>query len=170
MNSRIWLLPFWSLLLAGFVYGCASRRHEVVLDPVGPAPGETHLQGSNGFLVVYSALDSRPVSTDSLYRDRYTGYTIKSADDREILKKVRNDNGRLLGNPEKVELPVGTYRVQAEANGYGQVEVPVTIKPHQVTAVHLEGAFWWPRASQIFESDPVRLPRGEIVGWRATAP
>jgi len=54
-------------------------------------------------------------------------------------------------------------------NGYGTVTVPVTIKPNRLTTVHLEGGTWWPSRSPIFESEPVRLPDGQIVGWRAGA-
>ncbi len=63
--------------------------------------------------------------------------------------------------------PAGTYRVLARANGYGLAPVPVAIRPGQVTTLHLEGSVWWPVKSPIFNSNPVRLPGGEIIGWRA---
>jgi hypothetical protein len=115
---------------------------------------------------VFSAREPNPDFNGLPYRDRHTDYKIFTADGKQLFETVRNDDHRLVGSPRKVELPVGTYRVLARANGYGLVTVPVVIQPHQVTAVHLEGSYWWSRASGIFEDDPVRLPSGEIAGWR----
>ncbi len=153
------------LILAACVCGCASPKKQLVLAPVGPAPDVSTAPGFEGTLVVYSAPDSSFDPNGSPYRDRYTPYRVLSADGREEVRTVRNDDGRLLGSPEKVQLPIGHYQVLARANGYGPVTVPVLIKAHQVTTVHLEGAHWWPRNSGILDASPVRLPRGEIVGW-----
>ena len=73
-----------------------------------------------------------------------------------------------LEGPKRVQLPVGTYRVVARANGYGVVTVPVIIRADQVTTVHLEGGPSWQNRSQLGQSNPVRLPDGEIAGWRAS--
>jgi hypothetical protein len=62
---------------------------------------------------------------------------------------------------------VGPYRVAARANGYGEVIVPVVIRANQVTTVHLEGSPAWPNGRELTKSDPVRLPDGEMAGWRA---
>ncbi|MCX6923340.1 MAG: hypothetical protein NT154_09055, partial [Verrucomicrobia bacterium] len=61
----------------------------------------------------------------------------------------------------------GAYRVAARANGYGEVIVPVVIRDNQVTRVHLEGSPAWPNGWELANSNPVRLPGGEIAGWRA---
>ncbi len=169
MNSTAQHWRIVWLVAAAFLCGCASQKQALVLNAVGPPPEHAEMQGSKGYLVVYSAMDAAPDPADTLYRDRYTAYRIMSGDGRQVLRRIRNDNGGLFGNPEEVELGVGSYRVQAQANGYGVVEVPVTIKLGQVTTLHLEGAFSWPRTSRISESNPVRLPGGEIVGWRAAA-
>ena len=84
------------------------------------------------------------------------------------MQTVRNANAASLEGPKRVQLPVGTYCVIARANGYGVVIVPVIIRADQVTTVHLEGGPSWQNLSQLSQSNPVRLPDGEIAGWRAS--
>jgi hypothetical protein len=86
------------------------------------------------------------------------------------LRTVHNDNGELVEGPAEVSLAGGRYRVVALANGYGLVIVPVVIVRSQVTTVHLEGSPSWPDKQALLHSNPVRLPDGEIAGWRAPAP
>lgn len=159
----------WLFVAAGLLTGgCASSQHRgLVLDPIGPPPSGSAAAGSQGTLVVFSAADPTPGFDESPYRRRYSDYRIVSADGKELIQTVHNDTGKLLEGPRKVELAAGEYRVLARANGYGLVEAPVVIKPGQVTTVHLEGSTWWPQSSPIFASNPVRLPHGQIVGWRA---
>jgi len=157
------------LLVLALASGCATRPRPLVLDPIGPPPPAAVKTGTSGSLLVFSAFDPTPDRLRSPYRRQYTDYTVLSADGQRAVQTVRNDNGSVAGGPRRVELPVGGYRVRARANGYGTVTVPVVIRPSQETAVHLEGSVWWPRSSAIFQSDPVRLPDGEIAGWRASA-
>jgi hypothetical protein len=161
----------WALLvLAACLSGCASSEHELVLAPVGPPPSSAPaVTGAPGSLVVFSALEPAPSFNSITYRKQYTDYRVFSADGKNLVQAVHNDTGKLLEGPRTVELPEGNYRVIARANGYGTVTVPVTIKPNRLTMVHLEGGTWWPSRSTIFESEPVRLPDGQIVGWRADA-
>ncbi|HWH70085.1 MAG TPA: hypothetical protein VNT26_11920 [Candidatus Sulfotelmatobacter sp.] len=152
------------LLLAG----CASNKPELALAPVGPpafgaAPGQP-----NGSLVVFSAYDSLAHFSSLPGRLFYTDYNIYSADGK-LLQRVHNDNGSSMEGPRKVHLPPGQYRVMARANGYGQVSVPVVIGAHQVTTVHLEGDGRWRGNQPGTPTNPVRLPDGQIVGWRAEA-
>lgn len=161
--NRLLILPVL-LVLAG----CASTpKGGLVLDRIGPPPHSTPLNGAVGFLVVFSSLNSAPAVSSALYRDKYSGYAVFSADGKELVKAVANDRGGVLGSPERIELKPGRYRVVASANGYGQVTAPVLIEAEQTTTIHLEGSFWWPQRSGIHESDPVRLPSGQIAGWRA---
>ena len=165
------LIACWACLLVGatFLSGCVSSPNGLVLNPVGPAPGGSFGTGTSGMLQVYSALDSAPDFNNSPYRSRYSDYKVYSADGTELVKAVRNDTGKLIEGPPRIDLAVGRYRVIARANGYGEVTVPVVIKPNQTTAIHLEGSHWWPKSSQIFDANPVRLPSGQIVGWPALA-
>ena len=158
------------LLLTFFVFvGCASPKAPLVLDPIGPAPHSGSAQVGQGALVVFSAFDPTPDWNHGPYRRRYTDYEIFSANGEHLIQAVPNNRETLLNSPPIVELASGAYHVRARANGYGQITVPVVIQAGQVTTVHLEGSVWWPRNSPIFASNPVRLPKGEIAGWRADA-
>jgi len=163
------LLVTTSLLAAAaLLSGCASQGPALVLDPVGPAPAPPGAPGSSGTLMVFSAFRQGADFNGPPYRRPYTDYKILSPTGK-LLQWVRNDSGALMAAPKHVELPVGTYRVVARANGYGEVTVPVVVRPNQVTTVHLEGSPSWPNHEQLAASNPVRLPDGEIAGWRAGA-
>jgi hypothetical protein len=151
------------------VVGCASPKKQLVLDPIGPGPHSGATNGAQGSLVVYSAFDPTADLNRSPYRRRYTDYQVLSADGNRLIQAVQNNRETLLNSPPLVALPAGSYRVVARANGYGTITAPVVIKAGQTTTVHLEGSVWWPRSSPIFASNPVRLPKGEIAGWRAEA-
>jgi hypothetical protein len=161
-----------SLLAIGIVAAtvllssCASHGPVLVLDPVGPAPSTSTAAAPTGTLMVFSAFEQGADFNSQLYRRHYTDYRILSADGKR-LQTVRNDSGSLVETPQQVQLPVGTYRVVARANGYGEVTIPVVIRADQVTTVHLEGSPSWPNRRQLAGSNPVRLPDGEIAGWRA---
>jgi hypothetical protein len=139
----------------------------VVLDPVGPPPVASPGTGSTGTLVVYSAFEQGAEFNSAYYRRQYTDYKILSANGK-LLQPVHNDRGTLVEAPKRVQLPVGTYRIVARANGYGELIVPVVIRADQVTRVHLEGSAAWPNGPELAKSNPVRLPDGEIAGWRAS--
>ena len=167
-TSRPGAMAACALLLA-MVAGCASPKPGLVLDPIGPGPAQASAEQAMGSLVVFSAFDPFPDLNRTPYRRRFTDYQIFSTDGERLIRSVHNNRETLVNNPPPVELPSGSYRVVARANGYGLVTIPVVIQAGQRTTVHLEGSVWWPRSSPIFDSDPVRLPKGEIAGWRAEA-
>jgi len=141
--------------------------HRLVLDPVGPSPIQSSASGVNGSLIVFSAFDPHSHLNGYPYRRYYTSYKLFS-NDGQLLRTVQNDNGRLVEGPARVTLPPGTYRVVASANGFGEVVVPVVIAAYQVTTVHLDGRASSADTATLASSNPVRLPDGEIVGWRTT--
>jgi hypothetical protein len=149
-----------------FLSGCASHEPGLVLDPVGPPPVASASAGSTGTLMVYSAYEQGAEFNSPCYRRQFADYGILSAEGK-LLQAVHNDRGTLAEAPKRVQLPVGTYRIVAQANSYRQVVVPVVIRASQVTTVHLEGSPAWPNAPELARSNPVRLPDGEIAGWRA---
>jgi hypothetical protein len=59
--------------------------------------------------------------------------------------------------------------VIARANVYGSLTIPVRIEAQQTTILHLEGGGSWPDVSVFNETNAVRLPGGEITGWKNTA-
>jgi hypothetical protein len=165
-----------SLAAAAVLFaGCASTTHSpLVLDPVGPPSAQPAAPAGQGLLVVFSAFDVHAdFEAANPYQRHYTNYKILSPDG-QLVRAVHNDSGNLSDSPADVKLPSGTYRVIAQSNGYGEVTVPVVIAPDQVTVVHLEGgANSWPDKAALRDSNPVKLPDGRIVGWRAaqnTAP
>jgi hypothetical protein len=158
----------WTSLLAVLpLAGCASNGPGLVLAPVGP-PVSHSTAGSASALVVFSAYDQGAHFNDLPYRRVHSDYRILTTDGK-LLQNVHNDNGRSAGGPKEVLLPAGQYQVVARANGYGAVTVPVIIGTNQTTTVRLEGGY--PRGSTApsDQANPVRLPDGEIVGWRADA-
>src|SRR5262249_40931277 len=105
--------------------GCAFHRPELVLDPIGPPAGQPIGGGSKGSLRVFSAFDPAPDFNGLPYRPRYSSYTIFTADGR-LVQTVTNRNLQ-RESPETIDLPAGAYRLQARANGYGMITVPVVI-------------------------------------------
>ena len=67
-----------------------------------------------------------------------------------------------------VQLPAGKFVVLAEAENSGMVGIAVIITPGQLTKVDLQSD-WKHRAPSGNAADWVRLPNGQVVGWRATA-
>jgi hypothetical protein len=162
-----WLISSSLALAVALAAGCVSRQTGLVLDPIGPPSPQSAGAGPNGTLVVFSAFDPHADFNDLPYLRHYTDYKITYQDGKPV-QTVHNDSPPLLEGPRRVQLPVGAYNVVARANGYGVVTVPVVIRPGQVTTVHLEGGSSWQSRSQLGQSNPVRLPDGEIAGWRAS--
>jgi len=152
---------FSAALLAS---GCASRQNPLVLDRVGPAFAQNAGPDAKGTLIVFSAFDVHAHFNDLPYRRFYSDYEVLSEDGR-LLQTVRNQRG-LTEAPSRVELPAGAYRIAARANGYGSVIVPVMIAADQVTTVDL-GTGHLRRNLSMLSSNPVRLPNGQIVGYKA---
>ncbi len=150
---------------AAWICGCAFNRPPVVVDTVGPPP-QASSGGAQGTLMVYSAYDPNADFNDMPYLSRFTDYTLLSSQGK-VLQVVHNNTGGVIEQPARVALPAGEYRVVARANGYHTVTVPVVILRDRVTTVRLDGSASWPNNAALLESNPVRLPKGEIVGWRA---
>ena len=147
--------------------GCVSRKDGLVLDPVGPPVAQPLVASASGSLIVFSALDVHaPDLSDDDYRQRYTDYEIFSTSGKP-LQTVHNDIWRAFDQPTKVELPAGSYRIVARANGCGKITVPVVIVTHKVTEIHLEGGAAWPDKNAFTSGNAVRLPDGRVIGWRA---
>lgn len=148
--------------------GCATSNHGLVLDSVGPDPSAAaNTGGSTGTLLVYSAYEANADfnSRDS-HRREFSDYRILNTDG-QLRQWVHNNSGTILQRPQPVELPTGAYRVEAQANGYGMVTVPVTVEAGHETIVHLEGGVRWSGQFGKDQATAVRLPDGEVVGWKS---
>lgn len=162
-------IPLLAVTAGALLTGCATH-HPLTLETVGPArfqPMTLDATTTTGSLMVYSAyrrnadfnaLDSR--------RPEYSDYKIFAADGT-LLQRVHNNSGTMLQDPVAVALPSGKYTVIARANGYGYVTVPVMIAAQQTTVLHLEGGVVWPEQSAFNQTNAVRLPDGQVAGWRA---
>ncbi len=165
MKTRLAAVFFAGAVLLS---GCATHQPSVVLAPVGPSPPQPAPGGPKGTLVVYSAYDPNSDFNDTEYLRQYTDYRILS-EEGKLLQTVHNSNGFVVEGPAEVELPAGKYRIIAQANGYKKnVIVPVVVLADRLTTVHLEGEAAWPANAALLQSNPVRLPNGEIVGWPAS--
>jgi hypothetical protein len=149
--------------------GCATCNG-LALDTVGPLlPQPPAANSPDGILIVYSAYEAN-ADFNSRNPDlpEYSDYKILTADGKP-LQRVRNNSGTILQDPVSVELPPGKYQVIACANGYRNLIVPVMIETQQSTVLHLEGGGFWSGESAFSQTNAVRLPDGQIIGWKAAA-
>ncbi len=162
--------------------GCASPARVGLLEPVGPAPAGHDGAPPDGSLQVYSARQRANVDinelefrynndfgrNDFLYRPAHTDYTIYSSTGK-LVEHVRNAQNRNDPQPALVTLPAGRYTIAARAEINGSrmpVEVPVVIEPGRCTQAHLQGN--WKPHHPFNNAQVVRLPDGQIAGWRAS--
>ena len=119
-----------------------------------------------GYLKVFTATEDH--NDGDTHYFPHTSYTIYSDDGKTVVKKVPNAIGVHDEDPSLVQLSAGTYVVRAKAENSGMVKIAVIIKPGQLTKVNLEhdGKYRIPPGNT---ADLVRLPNGQVVGWRATA-
>lgn len=151
--------------LLPLLVSCASSP-PVVTDPVGPAPLSKEELKPQGYLKVFSATESHN-DGDVLYYP-HTAYKIYG-DDGKLYKRVANAVGIHDEDPDLVRLPAGTYTVEAEAEWSGMVKVRVVIEAGRLTNVNLE--YDWKRTKPAGdENNWVRLPNGQVVGYRAKQP
>jgi hypothetical protein len=151
-----------TLLLAG----CAFHKSAIVTAPVGPPPQGTSTNGPTGTLVVYSARDPHCDVKELPYLCPHTDYAIYSSTGA-LVQKVHNSTDAVIEWPANIQLPEGSYRVETQASSCQKVTVPVVIQAGRVTTVHLQPSPSVQSDVALVQSNPVRLPTGVIVGWRA---
>jgi len=147
--------------------GCASAPvASVTLAPVAPSPFAARSLSADGSLEVFSRLsrrsdDGNMGSTDPIWY-QHTDYKVYDRDGR-LRERVDNTVGHYDAAPTVVNLPPGEYRVQARSADYDWVNIPVTIKPGEITRVHLDGQWSPPGFAE--KRQIVSLPDGRPVGW-----
>jgi len=149
-----------SLMLA-LLGGCATRPPLALEDPIGPATMRPAAAANDGRLKVYSMSYVGSVDGD-IERYVHSQYTVYS-DNGTKVRSVPNQTGVYNGDPDVVALPVGTYRVKAEAYGVGWVSVPVVIERDRTTVVDLNGEWW---TDHPLADRAVTLPNGSVIGAR----
>ena len=153
-----------ALGLVPILVACASTGQVTVLEPVGPTPlrATAPKPESDGTLKVYSL---RGIQTaEGVNYHPHTDYTLVSGANQR--KGIHNAAHQYDEDPVAVFLPAGAYAVEALAQGYRHVRVPVVIEAGRLTAVYLESSKR-PQVTQSDSQDWVRLPGGTTVGWRA---
>jgi hypothetical protein len=150
--------------------GCATDKAGFAIATVGPAPTESPVTGSgDGTLIVYSAFRrNADFNTSDPNRPEHSDYKILNADG-SVLRRVRNISKTVFEGAVPIALPPGKYEVVARANEYGYLTIPVRIEAQQTTPIHLEGGGFWSDESQFNANNSVRLPNGQIIGWKSTA-
>lgn len=149
-------------LLALLPVSCASPQ--ITLAPVGPGPlrnGATTI--AKGDLQVFT--ETQEYGDDlAVPFFAHTDYWIYSTGGKR-LKRVWNHQDPQDEQPATVTLAAGQYLIKAEAELYGLVMVPVTIKPGETTRVILQPG--WTPPNSYPSSELVRFPDGYFVGWNA---
>jgi len=154
-----------AIIGALFLTGCASAGPTAmtVNDPIGPRPLGL-ARDYVGFLEVYSATEEH-TDGDNTYRYPHTDYQIFTSDG-QLFKQVRNAIILSDETPERVSLPKGRYIVAAQSETSGPVNVPVAIETGKTTVLHLERKKDWKPELAWRDSDLVRLPNGQVIGYR----
>ena len=148
--------------VVSMVAGCSTTP--MVLGTVGPSPASATAQADQGYLKVHTATEDPGDGGEPNYYP-HTSYSIYT-ESGSLWKSILNHVGTMDESPMLVRLPIGRYKVVGKADGYGQVAVPVIIKPGRVTEVNLE-ILGRAKPAVVDEAAVVQLPNGCVVGWRA---
>ncbi len=157
---------YWILALIPLLAACASTP--VALAPVGPRPVSWQRllpSEGQGRLEVFTATEEYEWGQDVPFfphRD-YQLYTT----DGKHLRRVWNSLTHEDETPAVVKLPAGNYIIRADAEFCGRVEIPVVIRPGELTRVVLQPG--WKPTGGFARSDLVQSPAGYFIGWRAGA-
>jgi hypothetical protein len=169
-NMKIAFYVAMIIVGGALLMGCAGMGSGLVLDTAGPMPGPaTPASSGPGTLIIYSAGKvNADFNSHDPNRREYSDYKILDSD-RKLVKHVHNVADDMLEGPVPVELPPGKYFVVARSNSYGVVTIPVIITSQRQSILHLDGFNAWPNESVFNQNNSVRLPDGEIVGWKVTS-
>lgn len=152
--------------LISLLAGCASSP--VAVAPVGPNPDGGPILAAGGELEVFSYQTEQSDNQNQGSRDpawhQHTDYYLYDQQHR-LIKHVHNCVGHYETAPRRVALAAGRYFIQAQANDYLWVKVPVTIEAGRITKVHLDDQ--WRQPGNASVKQLVCLPNGYPVGWRA---
>jgi hypothetical protein len=137
---------------------CASQPL-VIQEPIGPEPSGLSTYLPQGYLVIYTPTDT--VDDGEINYYPHTGYDVYTLDGKKI-RAVLNHDSVHDEQPQRVALPVGTYKVKADC----RVVLTVVIKANKTTVVDLDDSSNI-QAAKGTESKVVKTPDGEVVGWKA---
>ena len=142
------------------VVGCAVPA---TLAKVASTADEVHCNAdASGSLIVYSA--TYPQTLEQSEYAAHTNYTVSTVGDK-LIRRVSNNRDSFGASPSIVELPCGNYHVRAQYGDGRFIVVPVPVQADRTTVVDLDGEPL--PAGAPGAREPIRLPGGELAGWRA---
>lgn len=141
------------------VTGCATAP--MAFAPVGPNPARVQTTARAGQLEVFSALSGHSEGINPTWY-QHSDYYLYDSYGRQ-LEHVDNSVGYYAQSPRLLNLPPGKYMVEARAKDMLRAEVPVVIKPGEITKVHLDGN--WQPLAETPNTEVVKAPAGYPVGW-----
>ncbi len=154
--------------LALLLAGCVSSRPALVTAPVGPPSLAPEPASPQGTLLVFSAFKVGMADPGAPFGlQQHSDYQLRS-ENGKLVREILNGSGYQNRDPLPVHLAPGRYQISALSNGFGVVTVPVIIAAHQTTTVHLEGGGQRSDQAGLNAADSVRLPNGQVVGWKAS--
>lgn len=136
----------------------------VVDQPIGPTPELGHHGPPTGYLMVYSATEEKQ-NGENTYAYPHSSYEILTADGKH-LQRVSNSLSINDEQPEKVELPPGTYKVKAWSENDGLVMSTIIIKGGQTTTVDLDSNNSG-KGKYLGSAEAVKTPSGSVIGYKA---
>ncbi len=136
----------------------------VVNQPIGPKPAWPHQGPVQGYLAVYSATEEKQ-DGENTYFYPHSGYDIYTADGKH-LQRVSNHISNRDEDPEKVELPAGTYKVKAWSENDGLMMMTVIIKGGQTTTLDLDSKNSG-KSENLASNNAVKSPSGTVIGFKA---
>lgn len=141
---------------------CATSAPLALETPMTRA--ETNCPPSvSGSLIVYSATYAQTLEQSEY--PAHTNYTVATTAG-QVIEQVANNTGSFGASPAAVQLPCGHYHVRAQYGGGRFVIVPVAIQASKTTVLDLDGE---PLPSVRGPTkEAIRLPDGQVAGWRAT--
>lgn len=146
--------------------GCSSAP--IVLSSVGPAPSGNASYSGQGYLRVFTAVDTCEMGENTYYYP-HTGYSIYTTSGK-LWKYIPNHIANVDETAAWVVIPAGKYLIKADANFdvWGAVAYPVTVpvvvQADRTTEVHLDAV--WKVPANVPANEFVYLPGGKPVGWR----
>jgi hypothetical protein len=175
------------------VLSCCATHATLALEGSKVQSDATCPPSASGSLVVYSA--TYPQTLEQSEYPAHTNYTVATVGD-QVIERVANNTGSFGAVPASVQLPCGQYHVRAQYGAGRFVIVPVAIQAGKTTILDLDGeplpAGGGPAKGPMGQpggpmgqpvpagdslatrsvsgpmGQPIRLPDGQIAGWRAT--
>ncbi len=166
MSNRKAFCQWAAMALIAAAAGCATQRADLVLDtPAGPYLATGGQPAGQGSILVYPMMEPTTFPEYPFY-NHYTAFTIYDANGA-LVKVVPSTRDSLYPAPNPVQLPAGRYRIVAKTPKLGLISIPVVVKGDQNTILFLDGKDH-PEAASADPARALRLPTGQIYGWRAT--